>query len=188
MSDIKASMKKAGQQAGNVGKNFANQGWASLPTWAKGVIFVGVGFGVYKLFKSLSGAIGKTKLNEDQRDAKQEVDGWYKSYEEDKAKKPPSMSVTQQKAFANKIWNAMDGYGTRDYDIKQAFKAIKTNADFSGVNKMYGTRTLQPGHGIGWAVSSFRGTMIQCLQDDASSTTLDAINKILAGNKVKYRV
>ena len=185
MSDIQKSMKKAGQQAGNVGKNFANAGWGALPIWAKGIIFIGVGYGIYKLVKN---TVGKTRLNDQTRDSKQEVDGWYKSYEEDSALKSPTMSITQQKAFANKIWNAMDGYGTRDYDIKQAFKAIKTNADFSGVNKMYDTRTLQPGHGVGWLVSSFKGTMIQCIQDDASSSTIDAINKILAGNNVKYRV
>ena len=82
----------------------------------------------------------------------------------------------------------MDGYGTRDYDLKSAFKAIKNNADFSGTSAAYGVRTLQPGHGVGWMISSFKGTMVQCLEDDVSSSTIEYINKGLQSRGVKYRI
>jgi len=185
---ITKGMSSTASSAGRVGKNFANQGWSALPVWGKGIIFVVVGFGVYKLIKSIGRAVSRTKLNENTRDSKQEVEGWFKSFQEDSRKEAPTMTNTMMKSLANKIWTAMDGYGTRDYDLKQAFKKIKNNADFSGVQSAYGTKTLQPGHGVGWFVSSFRGTMVQCVQDDASSSTIDDINKTLKSNGVKYSI
>lgn len=182
---IKAKAKSGLDSVAGAGKNFANAGWSALPTPVKGVIFVLVGFGIYKLVK---GAISKSRLNDDIRDSKQEVDGWYQQSQIDNAQQQATMNQTEMKQLANKIWVTMDGYGTRDYDLKQAFKRIKNNADFSGVAKAYDVKTLQPGYGIGWMVNSFTGSMVQCIQDDASSSTIDAINKDLKARGIKYRV
>jgi hypothetical protein len=182
---ISQGMKKTGKSLAGAGKTFANAGWSGIPTWGKTILFLGVGYLGYRVIKT---AISNSRLDANTRDTKQEVDGWFKSYQEDSKANPPKMSVTMQKSLANKIHTAMDGYGTRDYDLKQAFKQIKTNADFSGVNAMYGTRTLQPGHGVGWMISSFKGTMIQCIEDDVSSSTIDEINKGLKARGIKYSV
>ena len=183
--NVKSGAKSGLTAVGGAGKNFANAGWSALPTPVKGVIFVLVGYGIYKVAKEL---ISKSRLNEDSRDSQQEIDGWYQQSQQDNAQQQATMNQTEMKSLANKIWTTMDGYGTRDYDLKQAFKRMKNNADFSGVSKAYGIKTLQPGYGVGWMVSSFRGSMVQCIQDDASSSTIDAINKDLKAKGIKYRV
>ncbi len=162
-----------------------------LPPWAKGAIVIGVLFIGWKIYGSITKTIEQSKLNENSRDTKQEVEGWFKEKEVEDSKggeSKASMTNTEMKAMANKLFNLMDGYGTRDYDITQAFKHIKNNADFAGVNAAYGTRTLQPGYGVGWLVDDYRGTLIQSLNNEAASSTLTSVNKTLKNNGIKYRV
>jgi hypothetical protein len=159
--------------------------WKSLPIWVKGVIIVGGGFLTYRV---VNGIIKNSKLNPKTRDSKQEEEGWYTSASQDNATKPATLSKTQMKAISNKIHNIMDGYGTRDYDLVNVFKSIKNNADFSGVAAAYGIKELQPGYGTGWFLPSFKGTMIECIQEDVSSSTIDTINKYLKSKGIKYTV
>ena len=184
-NQIKSKASSTGSSIVGAGKNFANQGWSAIPMPVKGVLFLLVGYGVYKLAKN---AIGSSRLNEPVRDSKQEIDGWYASLQQDTQQQAPTMSTTQMKSVANKIHTCMDGYGTRDYDLIRAFKQIKNNADFSGVSAAYGVRTLQPGYGVGWMGNSFKGTMVQCIEDDASSSTMNTINAGLASRGIKYRI
>lgn len=180
MSRIKDISSKAGKTAGNV--------WSNLPAWAKGLIVIGGVVIAYKIVKPIIKAAGNTKLDPQIRDSKQEEQGWYQQAQTDAQSKAPTMNAAQMKALANKIWTTMDGYGTRDYDLINAFKQIKNNADFSGVSAAYGVRTLQPGYGIGWMVASFKGTMIQCIEEDASSSTIDTINKYLSSKGITYQI
>lgn len=159
--------------------------WSAMPLWAKGIIVVGGAFVIYKVAKK---TIGKTRLDENTRDDKQEVDGWNQDLINDSAEKKPTLSKTQMKQIANKIEHTLDGYGTRDYDLKMVFKnSIKNNADFAGVNAAFGVRTIEAGYGIGWASAPERGTMTQCMQE-ADSATLDYINKLMKQRGIKYRV
>tara|TARA_R110000765_G_scaffold280830_1_gene378237 strand:+ start:403 stop:963 length:561 start_codon:yes stop_codon:yes gene_type:complete len=184
-NQIQSTASAAGSQVAGAGKNIANAGWSAIPTQYKAVIFLVGGFFIYRAIKT---AISNTRLDEDTRDSKQEVDGWYQSAVADNKKAQATMSTTQFKSLANKIWATMDGYGTRDYDLKGAFRQVQNDADFSGLSAAYGVRTLQPGWGSGWYISDFKGTMVQCIEDDASSSTMDDINKQLESRGIKYRV
>ena len=158
--------------------------WTRMPLWAKGIIVVGGAYVAYKVGKNL---IDKSRLDENTRDDKQEQDGWNASFIEDSQNKKPTLSKTQMKQMANKIENCLDGYGTRDYDLKQTFKKIMNNADFSGVNAAFGIRTIEAGQGIGWMSGHEKGTMTQVMQE-ADSATLDSINKDLKKKGIKYTV
>ena len=183
--NFKSGLKNTASSVKGAGKNFVNQGWSAIPMPVKGILFLIVGYGVYKLSKTL---IANSRLDKNTQDVKQETDGWnVEAVKDDKIKKA-TLSSTQQKSLANKIHSTMDGYGTRDYDLKMAFRKVRNNADFSGLSRAYGRRTLQPGHGMGWMVASFTGSMVQCIQDDASSSTIDFINKELKQKGIKYRV
>ena len=83
----------------------------------------------------------------------------------------------------NKLFNQLDGYGTRDSGIIQSFKAIKNNADFAGVNAAYGIRTLQPGYGVGFFVTDFRGTLIESINNEADEDTITSVNKYLSNKQ-----
>jgi hypothetical protein len=158
--------------------------WTRMPMWAKGIVIVGGLYVVYKVGKTI---LKTTKLDPEVRDDKQEVDGWNKDLINESASKKPTLTTAQMKQIANKIENCLDGYGTRDYDLKQTFKQIKNNADFAGVNVAFGTRTIEAGQGIGWMWGGEKGTLTQVIQE-ADSATLVAINKDLASRGIKYKV
>jgi hypothetical protein len=140
---------------------------------------------VYKVGKEL---LSKTRLNPNERDDKQEEQGWNQTFQQDAASKKPTLTKTQMKQVANNLENMMDGYGTRDADIKRTFKnSIKNNADFAGVQAAFGIRTIEAGHGTGWISGHERGTLTQCLQE-ADTATLTYINKLMAQRGIKYRV
>jgi hypothetical protein len=186
-------MKNTVTKATKIGSSAISKGkelTTNLPAWAKGVVFIGLAFVAYKVYKGVSKTVGKSKLNEESRDSIQEIEGWYKELTQENSSSSTKATLTPaaMKALANKIENCMDGYGTRDYDIKQAFKQIKNNADFAGVAAAFGTRTIQAGRGVGWLAGDARGTMVQMLQEEADSDTLDSINKSLGSRGIKYRV
>jgi len=182
-----ATIAAKAKAAASKGNQARVGGWKGLPGWVKGIIIVGGAVVVYKVGKKL---LTETRLNADIRDSIQEEQGWNQEYQEEQAGPvKATLSKTSMKQVANKLHNAMDGYGTRDYDIKTTFKGrIKNNADFAGVQAAYGVRTLQPGHGVGWMVPSYKGTLTQCLENDASSSTIDYINKLMKARNIKYRI
>lgn len=175
-----STTQKVKAAASSTGKGL----WSSMPLWAKGIIVVGGAFAAYKIGKAV---IGKTRLNDETRDDKQEVDGWNNDFINNSNQNKPTLTKAQMKQIANKIENCLDGYGTRDYDLKQTFKQIKNNADFAGVQVAFGTRTIEAGWGIGWASAPEKGTLTQVIQE-ADSSTLTAINKDLAKKGIKYKV
>jgi hypothetical protein len=178
-----ASKMKAGMQS-NSGKS----GFAGLPPIAKTVIVIVGAFVTYKIVKSVTTALSQTRLNADERDDKQEEQGWHQELINESQNKKPTLSKAQMKQVANKIENMLDGYGTRDQGIKDTFKKfIKNNADFAGVNAAFGVRTIEAGQGIGWMAGHERGTLTQCLQE-ADYSTLAYINKVMASRGIKYKV
>jgi len=192
MKKIGATLKSGGQKALSASTSALNKGsdlTTGLPPWAKGVILIGLGFIAWKIYQGVTKGISQSKLNQKSRDSIQETQGWYKELEESKKsdKTKPTMSNTEMKSFANRLQTTMDGYGTRDYDIKQMFKRVKTDGDFAGINSAFGTRSIARPTGLIWT-DDFRGTMAECLQDEADSETIVAVNKTLKSNGVSYRI
>tara|TARA_R110000868_G_scaffold120986_1_gene321016 strand:- start:6967 stop:7476 length:510 start_codon:yes stop_codon:yes gene_type:complete len=155
-----------------------------LPIWAKGIIVLGGAYLLYKIGKDL---IGNTRLDPNTRDNKQEEDGWNSEYVKDNSAKKATLSKAQMKQIANAIEFALDGYGTRDADLKRLFNNIKNNADFSGVNAAFGIRTIEAGRGTGWLSGNEKGTLTQVIKE-ADDSTITYINKHLQSKGIKYRI
>jgi hypothetical protein len=164
---------------------FAKETFTGLPQWAKGVIAVailgGVAYGVYAITKTLKGA-------KENRDDKEEQKGW--DSEEEQILKDPkrkaTLSSAQLRAMANKIFSAMDGYGTDEEAIVSVIRSLKTDGDFVGLQKAFGIRTIDSGYLN--PAPNFKGTLNAALTDELSNYYKQRINKILSNKKIKYRV
>lgn len=176
--------KNVGSQVGGAAKGFANQGFAAIPVWVKGILLLGVGYGIYKFAK---GAIAKSRLSEEGRDTAQEVDGWNQAFVQDSKDKPATMNGGQMKAAANAIFTAMDGYGTDEDTIYNQMFKIKNNADYSGMSAAFGRRTISSGR-FNPEPNLPNATLIQAISSECGYTEKSNINKILSKAGVKYRV
>lgn len=184
----------------------ATKTFTGLPSWAQGVIAValvgGVAYLAYKLMKA------PAKIKEGQG-ARQEDRGWNQEF--DKLNSNPATKATLSKAqmsgIANSLFTAMDGYGTDFPAIVGAFTQIKNDADFAGVNAAYGIREVSSGRLN--PEPNLTGTLAQALTSELGANTTitglaspiyglyqiahnddqkTVINKILAKNKVKYKI
>lgn len=161
--------------------------WNGLPTWAKGAIVVGGAITAIVILRKSTNLLKQVVKEKPQRD---EDKGWNKEF--DNLNSNPATKATLSKAqmasIANKLETQMDGYGTRDTQMKTTFKQIKNNADFAGVQAAFGIRTIEAGRGIGWLAGDFRGNLVSCIQEEADIATQTAINKYLQSKNIKYRV
>jgi hypothetical protein len=83
--------------------------------------------------------------------------------------------------MANKIFDAMDGYGTGNTTIETELKKLKSKSDWDALVRAYGTRTISSGIGNIF-VSDFTGDLPACLNDELDSDELEDANEIL--NKI----
>ena len=166
-------------------KQFAQQSFTELPGWAKGAIAVGVlagvGYLVYKLINTGKDIKeGKTEREEDR--------GW--NSELDKLNSNQSTKATLSKAelssMANKIHAAMDGYGTDEEAIIKAFRTLKNNADFAGLQAAYGVQVISSGRFN--PEPNFKGNLIASLSTELSDYWITKINQILKAKGIKYKV
>ena len=84
-------------------------------------------------------------------------------------------------AMANKIFDAMDGYGTGNTTIETELKKLKSKSDWDALVRAYGTRTISSGTGNIF-VSDFTGTLPEALNDELDTSELTRANEIL--NKI----
>ena len=161
-----------------------NQIWKNLPLGVKGIILLGSG---YLIYKSVNKIIAKTSFNADTRDVNQEVQGWNQQNQKDSRKVKPTMSMAALKSLSNKIFTAMDGYGTRDTQIESAFMQLKNNADFSGLMAAFGRRDISSGY-LNPIPNLKNASLIQALNDELSSGVLADINKELNKKGITYTV
>lgn len=163
-------------------KTFVSQSILGLPPWAKGVVAValigGVGYLGFKIYKSLSAK---------DKGQKKEEKSWEKEAEElDKnPKTQATLKFSQLQSYANVLQSAMDGMTTKVGDIKNVFSALKTDGDFAGLTKAFGTRTINSGV---YLVPDYTGTLSACLTDELSTSEKDEVNTILAKKGIKYKV
>jgi hypothetical protein len=168
-----------------VDTKFAKESFTGLPQWAKGVIAVavigGIAYGVYAISKTL-------KNVKENKDDKEEQKGW--ESEEEQIQKDPkrkaTLSSAQLRSYANKIFSAMDGYGTDEEAIISVFRSLKTDGDFVGLQKAFGIRTIDSGYLN--PAPNFKGTLNAAITDELSNYYKVRINKILGDKKIKYRV
>jgi len=167
--------------------DFAKASFMNLPTWAKGVIAVGVlgavGFIGYKIYKSIESRTGGKPAGDRQEDR-----GWNKEFDNLNSNASTKATITQAQmlALATKLFTAMDGYGTDEDAIVNVFKQIKNNADFAGVNAAYGVREVSSGRFN--PEPNYKGPLSGALTSELSQYWLDLINKHLASKNITYKV
>jgi hypothetical protein len=168
-----------------INKQFAQESFTGLPTWAKGAIAVavvgGIGYLVYKLIK-VGGGIKENKTE------RQEDNSWNKELDELNSKESTKMTLSKAQllSMANKIHAAMDGWGTDEEAIIKAFRLLKNNADFAGLQAAYGVQKISSGR---FSIEpDFTGNLTSSLSTELSDYWITKINTILKAKKIKFTV
>jgi hypothetical protein len=152
-----------------------------LPKWAKGVtaivVIAGGAFVVVKSASVIKKFIADAPLRRENRDWKQENAGagWSNATKQ-------TLTDAQLGAMANKIHTSMHGCGTYENEIVAEFQKLKTDGDFTGLQKAYGSRRLSC-MGIG-----DNYTLTAALASEMSTYWIDLINSNLAIKGIKYTV
>ena len=138
----------------------------------------GVIYGLYKLF-TLPGRI------EEGKEGRQEDREWNRELERCAGRN--LLSKAQIDAYANKLFTAMDGYGTDEEAIYEVFRRIKSDCDYVALNAAYGNgREISSGS---WSLESdFKGNLTAALASELSSDERKRVNAILKSNKVNYTI
>lgn len=148
---------------------FVKQSFTGLPTWAKGVIAVGilagVGFIVYKVIKTIGDKEDREKNKRDKAEIN-DVEKELNKLNEDPSKKQ-TISTSEASGIANKLFAAMNGMGTTTTEIETQLLRLKNQADWLAVRAGYGTRTLNSGV---WGVADYTGTLEGALTDELGVT------------------
>ena len=84
-------------------------------------------------------------------------------------------------SMANKIFDAMDGYGTNEGTIENELKKLKSIDDWNALVSAYGTRTINCGTWNPFC-TDFTGGLVDCLKDELTESEEAEANQIL--NKI----
>ena len=148
-----------------------------------GIQILALGVGVYVVYRVITGA-NQLKEDKDNRGETQSIANELQKLNQNPSTKQ-TISTSQAKSYANKIYASMQGVGTYEEEIMGVFYKLKNDADFLAVSKAFDTRDIPSGS---WFVSDFRGTLIQCLASEVSSYWTRRINTILSNKRISYRV
>jgi hypothetical protein len=153
-------------------------GFASLPSWAKGVIaVVGVGFVVlstYTIYKTISKAILNPKDSSDE--AKDDLKDLRQKGIVQKA------SDTQITAWAEILHEALASWGTDEEAVYSVFRNLNNEADLYKLIQLYGVRE----EGDWWY--NPEKTLVARLNSDLSTSERSKVNNILATKGIKFRL
>ena len=176
--------------SGNATVGFLKKSYMNLPPATRGLVtVVGVGVGLfiaYKIYKSIAGTLSGVETQ--QTASAKEDRGW--NTDVDKLNQNPATKATittaQALLYANKLFAAMDGYGTDEDAIVAVFNNLKNDADFAMVMSSYGSREISSGSFN--PSPNFKGTLGAALTDELDTEWTAKINNLLATKKIKYRV
>jgi hypothetical protein len=163
--------------------------YKELPSWAKGVVVVGV-LGVTYIFASqiirkIKENAQRSKLEQSVNDAKEELNALVKSGVK------PTITKSQADAYVDKIISQfknadllLQSYPT----IKSVFEGLKNNADYLLLKQQFGLRTYNDAFNLfGWNQVK-NVTLEAAIQDELTQGRIDSLNKILASKGITYRV
>lgn len=96
----------------------------------------------------------------------------------------PSYSESEYKSMANKLFEAMDGWGTNDDVVFAQFDRLNNDVDFIKLDKAFGVRTasdnmfglIEPQDLRGW------------IRDDLSSESIATLNQRLKQSGISKRI
>jgi hypothetical protein len=163
--------------------------YKELPSWAKGVVVIGV-LGVTYIFASqiirkIKENAKKSELEKSVNDAKNELNDLIKSGVK------PTITKSQADAFADKIVKQFKGADLllQSYPtIKDILSQLKNNADYLLLKQQFGLRTYTDAFNVfGWNKVE-NVTLEAAIQDELTTGSIDSLNKILASKGITYRV
>ena len=100
----------------------------------------------------------------------------------------PTLSEAKMKELAEKMFAAMNGYGTDvngNNGLMNLFATIKNNDDLMGVIAAYGIRELSSGS---WnPLSNFKGNLPETLANELSDSEMTKINSVMVKSGVTIR-
>jgi hypothetical protein len=158
----------------------ASQVVKSVATPKNILIGTGIIVGVFALIKganALKKFIQDAPLRRENRDWNKEnaTTGWNSTTKQ-------TLSDAQLGSMANKLHTSMNGCGTYEDEIVAEFQKLKTDGDFTGLQKAYGSRRLScMGYGDNYTLSS-------ALASELSAYYIDLINSNLSIKGIKYTV
>ena len=171
-------------KAPKVDTQFAKTGFMALPPWAKGVIAIGVGVGIYMVVKKVGSAPKKIKEGKGNRDEDKDMNQLYDQLET--SGKKATLTNAQMSQYANQLHTAMDGYGTDEDAIKRIMCKAKNDADVIGIIKSYGTREVSSGK---WNPEpNYKGNLGGALHSELSDYWITTINKCFKSKGIKHRM
>jgi hypothetical protein len=97
---------------------------------------------------------------------------------------PPKQDDLNYTSLANKIFTAMDGYGTNEDEVMSVMKQLRNQSDFDKLKKAFGNRTISSGRGNIF-VSDFRGELVGAIYDELDAESITEINNILKTKGIK---
>jgi len=91
------------------------------------------------------------------------------------------------RSLANRLFDAFDGYGTDEDEIKVVFESLNSNADYDALKSAYGVREVSSGRGNIF-VSNFEGDLPATLRDELDSSELAEVNQILSNKGINRTI
>jgi hypothetical protein len=155
---------------------------SDLPQWAKGLIGVAiVGTLVYvgyKVYKSIGKMQEKEMLKKEDKAVALELDKLVSSG------KPPTIPKSELLGMANKLFTAMDGWGTDFFAIYGTLNRLKTYSDLLGLFDAYGIRAIPSGK---WNLApDTKGTLPVCLSSELTALEINQLNNLMKAKKITY--
>jgi hypothetical protein len=157
--------------------------YSDLPSWAKGVLFVGGALVLVGLGFTVKNYIKRKSAESRGRGA---VSGSGSTLR-DLAKNGifPKYTDMQYKSWADALFTAMNGYGSGTQQIYDVMKQMQNDADIVKLIQAYDVRTLSSG---AYNPSpDLTGNLVMALNDELDSNELFVVNGILAKKNIKYR-
>ena len=177
--------------------------YKDLPSWAKGVVVVGVGVVGYivisKVYKGIKKAADKSKESKTTKDITQEL----RDLQSQGIRK--SFTDSQYKAWADIIQQQFDGCDFKQnvFDMSDPlfgwagtfsgsgklvagiFNQLKNNTDFAALVSAYGVRTYDQ---CGLWTGNVTGNIYKAIADELDEGERKELNKKLASKAITYRV
>ena len=166
--------------------NKAFEYYKELPSWAKGVVVIGVLGVAFIVGNRIYKAIKEQQKNKDQRKTQDE------QMKEKKNLQDLGMRLTypvsQYRAWADAIQTQLSGCDPFERSmstIGNVIGKLKNDLDFLELSTAWGaSRTYDQ---CGWGMGDFTGSFQQAVNDELRTVEINILNKTLQEKGIKYR-
>jgi len=89
--------------------------------------------------------------------------------------------------MADRLYDAFDGYGTKNSVVTDVFSQLKNDADFDALKQAYGIRTVSSGD-FNFFVKDFKGDLQQTIHDEMTDDQINKLNQIISSNGISRKI